>query len=150
MDVAIRPARPGDIPRMAELLRDLFTREADFTPDLEKQMRGLSALVADPSGRSAVLVADRAGDIVGMTTVQTLLSTSEGGRVGLVEDVVVDRAVRGRGIGSRLLEEAATWSTRKGLKRLQLLADGDNLAALEFYRRRRWNSTRLVCLRQML
>ncbi len=150
IDVAIRPARPGDIPRMAELLEDLFTLEADFAPDVEKQVHGLSALVADPSGRSAVLVADRAGEIVGMVTVQTLISTAEGGRVGLVEDLIVHSGHRDRSVGTRLLDEVAEWARTKGLKRLQLLADRENLPALDFYVRRRWNATRLVCLRKML
>ncbi len=150
MPVSIRPARPGDIPRMAELLEDLFSIERDFQPDVEKQVHGLASLVADPSRRSVVLAADRAGEVVGMITVQTLISTAEGGRVGLVEDVVVDRAFRGRGIGSRLLAEAAEWARRNGLKRLQLLADRENLPAVDFYIRRRWNGTGLVCFRQVL
>lgn len=41
--------------------------------------------------------------IVGMATIQTLISTAEGGRVGLVEDVVVDESFRGKGIGKLLL-----------------------------------------------
>ncbi len=150
MHVSIRPARPGDIPRMADLLEDLFTIEPDFVPDVEKQVHGLSALVADQSGRSVVLVADHAGDVVGMATVQTLISTAEGGRVGLVEDVIVDRGHRDKGIGTRLITEAAAWGRNRGLKRLQLLADRDNLAAVDFYVRRRWIGTRLICLRKML
>ena len=145
--ITIRQARPGDIARMAELLEDLFSIEKDFAPDPEKQVRGLCALVADPSGRSCVLAAEKDGRVVGMVTVQTLISTAEGGRVGLVEDVVVDRALRGRGIGTRLLDEAAAWSRRRGLKRLQLLADRENLPAIDFYVRRRWSATDLICLR---
>ena len=150
MDITIRPARPGDIPGMVGLLEDLFTQEADFTPDVERQVHGLSSLVADPSGRACVLVAEARGVVVGMATVQTVISTAEGGRVGLVEDVIVDRDHRGKGIGTRLLDEVITWSSRKGLKRLQLLADRENLRALDFYLHRRWNSTSLICLRKML
>jgi hypothetical protein len=36
MDLAIRPARPEDIPRMCELLAELFSIESDFTPNVEK------------------------------------------------------------------------------------------------------------------
>ena len=150
MSITTRPARPGDIPGMAELLEDLFSVEKDFTPDVEKQVHGLSALVADPSGRCFVLIAEHAGVVVGMATVQTLLSTAEGGRVGLVEDVIVHREYRGRGIGTRLLSGITDWSSRSGLKRLQLLADRENLSAIDFYVNRRWNTTGLICLRQML
>lgn len=35
--------------------------------------------------------------VVGMSTLQVLVSTSEGGHVGFIEDVVVDSTARGRG-----------------------------------------------------
>ena len=150
MDILTRPARPEDIPRMCELLADLFSVETDFEVDVIKQMKGLSMLVSDPWGRAFVVVAVVDNSIVGMATVQTLISTAEGGHVGLVEDVIVDRQFRGRGVGTRLLEQIAAWSRENGLKRLQLLADSDNRPALEFYSSLRWISTRLICLRKLL
>ncbi len=150
MDIVIRAARPVDIPRMAELLGDLFTLEADFKPDVEKQILGLISLVAGPSERCCVLVAEHSNVVIGMATVQTLVSTAEGGRVGLVEDVIVDREHRGKGVGTRLLDAVVAWSRRRGLKRLQLLADRENSSARDFYNRRRWDGTRLVCLRNLL
>lgn len=35
--------------------------------------------------------------VVGMITVQKLISTAEGGYVGLVEDVIIEPEVRGKG-----------------------------------------------------
>jgi GNAT superfamily N-acetyltransferase len=150
MDVLIRPARPEDIPRMTDLLAELFSIETDFAPDVEKQIRGLSALVAGPPGRSYVLVAEQGGMAVGMATVQTLVSTAEGGRVGLVEDLVVRRNLRGRGVGTQLIDAILRWARSQGLTRLQLLADRDNQQALDFYASRNWISTRLICLRRRL
>ena len=100
MDIAIRPACSEDIPHLCDLLSDLFARETDFEPDVSRQTRGLNLLVNDRSGRSLVLVAVSREEIIGMCTVQTLISTAEGGPVGLVEDVVVEREFRGRGIGA--------------------------------------------------
>ncbi len=150
MDIIIRPARPEDILVLCDLLKDLFTIESDFAPDVEKQVKALSMLLTDPSDSSLVLVAVMEGKVVGMVSVQTLVSTAEGGKVGLVEDVIVDRGFRGRGIGSLLLEQIAAWGRENGLKRLQLLADGNNQPALDFYKNRRWNITSLICLRKML
>jgi GNAT superfamily N-acetyltransferase len=148
--ILIRQARPEDIPSLCGLLEDLFSLEKDFEPDLEKQVRGLSMLVTNPSRSSLVLVAVANGGIVGMATVQTLVSTAEGGRVGLVEDVIVDRMHRGSKIGTRLLDRVGRWSRENGLRRLQLLADKDNGPALEFYRGLGWTATNLCCLRKML
>jgi GNAT superfamily N-acetyltransferase len=150
MDITIRPAKPGDIPRMCDLLADLFTLESDFKPDAAKQAAGLSMLVTCPSSSSLVLVAVMGRQVVGMTMVQALVSTAEGGRVGLVEDVIVDREFRGRGIGIRLLDEVTAWGKRRTLKRIQLLADRDNGPALDFYAKHGWSETSLICLRKML
>lgn len=147
MDVTIRTARPEDIPRMTDLLTELFSIESDFVPDVEKQVHGLSALIVTPPGEALVLVAVIDGMVVAMATVQTLISTAEGGRVGLVEDVIVDRKFRSGGIGSLLIDGIVAWSRRSGIKRLQLLADSDNHPALDFYASRNWCCTRLICLR---
>ena len=150
MDITIRPARHEDIPRMCELLAELFTLESDFVPDREKQVHGLNALIVAPPGKALLLVAVNDGTVVGMSTVQTLISTAEGGQVGLIEDVIVDRKYRSRGVGTFLLEGIVVWSKGAGLKRLQLLADCDNRQALDFYSSRGLTRTRLIGLRKML
>lgn len=150
MVITIRPAQVGDIPRMSELLAELFTIESDFSPNRAKQVQGLGALIADPPGNTLVLVAANNGTVLGMATVQTLISTAEGGRVGLIEDVIVDKKHRCMGIGTLLLQEIVHWSRKARLKRLQLLADLDNKPALDFYVSQRWISTRLSCMRLLL
>ncbi len=148
MEITIRPARPDDIPRMCDLLRVLFTVEADFEVDVVKQAKGLSMLIGDPSGRAFVGVAVADNCIVGMATVQTLVSTAEGGRVGFVEDVIVDKRYRCRNVGTLLIEKIIAWSREQGLSRLQLLADRENHLALNFYTSQGWNFTKLICLRK--
>lgn len=150
MDVDIRPARIEDAPRLCELLAELFSMESDFSPNVEKQMQGLRLLIENNSGSSHVLVALHDEHVIGMATVQALISTVEGGRVGLVEDVIVEERSRCRGVGTLLLGGIAAWGRDKGLTRLQLLADCRNHPALNFYDSRGWSSTRLICKRMML
>ncbi len=135
---------------MCDLLTELFTLESDFAPDRGKQADGLRALIAHPPGKVLVLVAIVEELVVGMATVQTLISTAEGGRVGLIEDVIVDLKFRSRGIGTLLLEGIMEWSRKAGLKRLQLLADRDNQPAIDFYLSKGLTSSRLVCLKEIL
>jgi GNAT superfamily N-acetyltransferase len=135
---------------MCDLLAELFSIESDFVPDREKQVCGLNALIVDYPGKAQLLVAVNDGRVVGMSSVQTLISTAEGGKVGLIEDLIVDREHRSIGIGSLLLEGIVVWSKRAGLKRLQLLADRDNQQALDFYSSRGLARTRLICLRKLL
>jgi ribosomal protein S18 acetylase RimI-like enzyme len=148
MNLTIRPARLQDIPSLSDLLAQLFSIESGFTPDREKQARGLSLLLTNPPGSSLILVATSEETVIGMATVQTLVSTAEGGLVGLVEDVIVDSRFRCRNVGTLLLEEIQAWSRYKGLLRLQLLADRDNHQALNFYSSRGWDPTGLICLRK--
>lgn len=144
--VIIRTAVPSDVDRMAALLAQLFSVEADFDIDTRAQAQGLSMLLFDE--RAKVLVAEGGGEVVGMCTGQLVISTAEGGPSVLVEDVVVDATWRGRGLGGRLMRKMGEWAMRRGATRMQLLADCDNVPALAFYDRLGWERTQLVCLRR--
>ena len=146
--ITVRPARMEDLERLVGLLDLLFTIEADFRPDPARQQQGLALLLDDE--RARVLVAERADGVVGMCTGQLVVSTAEGGPALLVEDVVVDPDHRGRGIGRALLAALADWASSRGVRRLQLLADGNNGPALAFYDRLGWRATALVCRRLTL
>ena len=137
-----------DLERLVGLLDLLFTIEADFRPDPARQQQGLALLLDDE--RARVLVAERADGVVGMCTGQLVVSTAEGGPALLVEDVVVDANHRGRGVGRALLAALADWASSRGVRRLQLLADGNNGPALAFYDRLGWLATALVCRRLTL
>ena len=146
--IAIRQASRADITALVGLLQQLFSIEQDFQPDPNKQYCGLELLLE--SDLAQVFVAECGNRIVGMLTVQILISTAQGGPVGLVEDVVVDAASRGQGIGGVLLEHLRQWSQQQGLSRLQLLADRGNVRALEFYQKQGWMLTSLGGLRLLL
>ena len=146
MNVLVRGATVKDLDAMVRLLGVLFSIESDFRPDPARQRRGLAMLLGDP--RAAVLVADLQGTVIGMATVQLLVSTAEGDLSGLVEDVVVDESARRAGVGSLLVEACEQWARARNATRLQLLTDRDNATALAFYQQRGWRPTRLACLRK--
>ena len=144
----IRNAVPEDIRVMTTLLKELFEIETDFNFRPIKQRAGLRRLIKDPN--AAVLVAERDNLVVGMCTVQTVISTAEGGRAGWVEDLVVHGKFRGQGIGTELLAAAETWAEEHKLSRLQLLTDSKNKPALDFYFSQGWDATNLICRRKYL
>lgn len=148
--IRIRRATLGDLGAMTALLAELFSLEPDFAIRPDLQARGLRLLLkAARAGTACIKVAeDRdSGRVVGMATVQTVISTAEGAPSGWVEDVVVTASRRGCGIGGRLLAAITAWAHKHGVPRLQLLADHDNQAALKFYIDRGWQRTRMIPLR---
>ncbi len=149
-DAVIRSARADDVPQICTLLAELFSIESDFSPDGQKQARGLSLLINDKSGVSAVFVAEDGGKVVAVGSVQMLISTAEGGPAGLVEDLIVRPEHRGKGIGTTILAEIARWCSGKKITRLQLLRDADNAEAPRFYAGNGWSSTGLLCMRKYL
>ena len=145
----VRPARITDLPALVELLCELFAIETDFAVKPDLHVRGLRLLLgAVRRGRAYVAVAEVQGKVVGMATVQTVVSTAEGGRSGWIEDVVVREDLRGAGIGTQLMADIAQWARANGLARLQLLADRRNRAALGFYDRLSFQTTNMICLRR--
>jgi ribosomal protein S18 acetylase RimI-like enzyme len=147
-ETTIRPATEQDIPAMVGLLAQLFAIEADFAIDPAVQARGLALLLGRE--RSVVLVATAGGRVVGMTTVQLTVSTARGGLSAGIEDVVVDAANRGHGIGRGLIAAAEDWARSQGAVRLSLLADETNAPALDFYDHLGFTRTRLVWLARPL
>ena len=83
-----------------------------------------------------------------MCTAELVVSTAEGGFSKLVEDLLVTETIRRRGIGKSLLASIEAWSWQNCAAWVQLIADTQNRLALEFYRKRDWQSTRLIYLRK--
>jgi len=148
-DISIRPAVSADIEDMLVLLKELFALEEDFTFNEPLQRQGLALLLAVSQER-CVMAAETKRQVIGMCSLQTVISTAEGGRAGIVEDVVVASSFRGLGVGRRLLAAMEEWARAHGLRRLQLLTDNRNRRALDFYKRQNWTKTSLVGLHKKL
>ena len=146
MSSVIRPANQHDLDDMVVLLKLLFGIEKDFHFDADRQRRGLALLLDSPF--AVIMVAKEQGSVIGMATGQLVISTAEGGSSLLVEDVVVQPFHQNQGIGSSLLQALTDWGTERGAGRMQLLADLTNYPALDFYRRKGWRQTQLICLRK--
>jgi ribosomal protein S18 acetylase RimI-like enzyme len=149
MEARIDFATRDDLEAMAGLLAELFTLESDFEPRREKQIDGLRLILDDPEiGRLFVLRVD--GRVAGMANALLTVSTAEGRRVALLEDVIVATGFRGRGFGRRLVEHVAAWAAANDLARITLLTDQDNAPALAFYERLGFERSTMRVLRRSL
>jgi len=149
MDIEINFATEQDLPHMVEMLAELFTLESDFQPDPAKQLRGLRTILDEPElGKLFVLRVE--GKVAGMANALITISTAEGARALLLEDVIVRREYRGRGLGKQLIEHVLNWAKQRGMERVTLLADRDNRPALDFYSKQGFEPSHMTVMRRKL
>lgn len=147
MAATIEFATPADLPAMADLLGELFRLESDFEPDRQKQLDGLRLILDTPTlGRLFVLRID--AEVAGMANALITVSTAQGSRVLLLEDVIVSARHRGGGLGRMLIEQVLAWANTEGLTRVTLLADQANQPALDFYARLGFEPSAMRVLRK--
>lgn len=68
------------------------------------------------------------------------------GRRGLIYHLAVDRAYRGRGIGTLLMDEVERRLRAKGCLRAYLLIKRGNEEVVEFYRQRGWETMEITLM----
>lgn len=147
--IHLRLAGLSDIAELSSLLTMLFSQEAEFKPHTSRQKRGLRMILDNPA-IGQIFVAEKAGKVVGMASLLFTVSTALGGKVGIIEDVVVTPNWRGQGIGKQLIHHVLKYSRRMKLKRLTLLTDGDNHSAQGLYKRFGFHSSTMLPMRLSL
>jgi ribosomal protein S18 acetylase RimI-like enzyme len=132
--IRVRPARPEDWPRMAELDRQLARFERLPEPSAEEAARLADMIFA--GGRVEALVAERDGAVEGMAIFWQSLGSSFRARPFLfLEDLVVSETARSAGVGEALMRELAREGVRRGVMRIEWSVLDWNVNAIRFYRR---------------
>ncbi len=134
MSESISLATSADIPQLCILLEFLFTQETEFKPDLILQSQGLEQIINAPE-IGHILVLRRDDVVMGMVNLLYTISTALGGRVAILEDVIIHPTYRGSGKGSLMLQYALDFAQSEGCKRVTLLTDRSNLVAHKLYQR---------------
>jgi GNAT superfamily N-acetyltransferase len=145
----VTSATSGDIPALQHLLCLLFSQEAEFEADPEVQKAGLQQLLHSPE-LGQILVLRAGGAVVGMVNLLFTVSTALGGRVAVLEDMIMHPEWRGCGAGSKLLLAAIDLCKTHGCRRITLLTDGSNQGAQRFYARHGFSPSPMLPMRLLL
>jgi GNAT superfamily N-acetyltransferase len=145
----VAEATLDDIPKLCDLLTILFTQEIDFQPDRDKQSEGLRKIIECPQTGRIFVLRDRT-TVIGMVNLLFTVSTALGGRVAILEDMVVHPDHRGNGAGSTLIQDAIEFAKASGCLRITLLTDRTNAPAILFYQRHGFILSEMIPLRLLL
>ena len=134
MKYVIRDARPEDMPRVLELIKEL----AHFEKEEEAVEVSSEELVRDGFGENELFhcfVAEVDNEIEGMALVYPRYSTWKGPAMHL-EDLIITEKVRGNGLGTALLDSVIKYGHELGVKRISWEVLDWNEPAINFYERK--------------
>jgi GNAT superfamily N-acetyltransferase len=132
---SIAPAREEDFGELLPLMRAY----CDFyeTKPSDASLLALSrALLAEPAHEGVQLLArDEEGRACGFATVFWSWDTTEGARIGIMNDLYVDPDARGGGLGGALIEVCREHCLARGATRLDWVTGERNRRAQALYDR---------------
>jgi GNAT superfamily N-acetyltransferase len=147
---AIRRAEVADLDELLALMRAYcdFYAVSPTDADLLALAR---ALIDDPEHEGVQLLAlQPGGRVAGFATLYWSWSTADASRIGVMNDLFVAEAERGRGVAERLIEACRAECAKRGAHRLTWQTAPDNLRAQAVYdrvgaTREQWTDYWLPC-----
>ena len=131
MEFLIRKAKTTDMSKVLDLIVEL----AIFEKEPLAVEISVDDLIQHGIGSSSdfdCFVAEAANDIVGIALVYTRFSTWKG-RVLHLEDLIVSKNMRGKGVGSALLDRVVKHASDLKVKRVSWEVLDWNTPAIQFY-----------------
>src|SRR5919205_1868643 len=125
-DIPLRMATTADTALVSKLLRAFFSHEGRVVTGLRQNVE---AILDDPGRGFFTLAGDR-----GVATTTIRISAGGGARAE-IEEIWVQPAARGQGLGSRLLRTAVAECRRRGIESIELRVtpDDQGLGIPDFY-----------------
>jgi len=153
-----RPATPKDLTAMGKLGALLVRTHHDFDP---KRFMAATSRTENAYGsflgtqldepNIVILVADRDGEVIGYTYagVEGTDYMSLRGPAGVLYDIVVDPAHRGRGVGRMLLDATIEALKTRGAPRVVLSTAERNLVAQRLFEHAGFHRTMIEMTREL-
>ena len=133
MEPLIREALDSDVPGILKLLSD-FAAFENLSEFLTISEADLHNAMFGPGGFVEGLVCGIDGETAGFAIFYPRFSSFRGQTGYYLEDIYIDEAYRGRGLGERLLQAIARKGKSRGFTRIDFQVLEWNFAAIEFYK----------------
>ena len=158
MTATIRPAVPADLPAIGRLGALLVRTHHDFDPQRfiaagERTAEGYGSYLGRQLRESdvVVLVAEEKGEVLGYTYagIEGIDYMALRGPAGVLYDIVVDQAHRGRGIGRTLLDATLAELKTRGAPQVVLSTAERNESAQRLFARAGFRRTMIEMTREL-
>jgi GNAT superfamily N-acetyltransferase len=130
----IETVREQDLPDLLPLMRG-YCSFYRVSPSDEALLALSRALISDVREGMQLLAREPGGGAIGFATVYWSWSTSVAGRIGIMNDLYVQPAWRGRRVAERLIGACAAECKRVGAVALEWQTAPDNVTAQRLYDR---------------
>lgn len=148
-NLIVRRVLPVDLRATCELIIEQL-RGRGRAPDVEQARRAVLAALEDAHNVLVVGAYHEGqpgfahGKMVGVLSMNVLMSLEQAGEIGWIETLHVKPAYRRLGLAARLIGQARTWGTGRGLRALEVeISEEHEAAAAEhLYRKHGFNLVR--------
>ena len=132
-DIIIREAKASDLLTIGKLTLELIEAMGD-TEGIDIKLIAENCRDLLSEANSHILVAEIKGVVVGFLNFTTRKTILHRGLSGLIDELIVAKSYRGKGIGKQLLSSAIKKSRQLGCCEVEVSTEKTNIKAREFYK----------------
>ncbi len=140
----IRKATPHDLERVYQFIRALEEKEFDFASFQALYLKNLA------NEEYCYLVAEEKDSAIGFISLHTQLLLHHGGRTGEIQELFVEEAHRGKGIGQRLIAEVERIGRSLQLIEMEVTPHRNRKSTHQFYQKVKYNHSHLKFTKPLL
>ena len=132
-DIIIREARESDLLTIRKLTLELIEAMGN-TEGIDIKLIAENCRNLLNEVNSHILVAEIEGVVAGFVNFTTRKTILHRGLSGLIDELIVAKSYRGKGVGKQLLSSAIKKSRQLGCCEVEVSTEKTNIKAREFYR----------------
>jgi ribosomal protein S18 acetylase RimI-like enzyme len=132
-DIIIREAKKSDLLTIGKLTLELIEAMGN-TEGIDVKLIAENCQNLLSEANSHILVAEIGGVVVGFVNFTTRKTILHRGLSGLIDEIIVAKSYRGKGLGKKLLSSAIEKSRQLGCCEVEVSTEKTNIKAREFYR----------------